>query len=113
MHPCRRFATIALVTIPALLAACANPAGVRDWNTIKEASFTQILPGRSTKADVEGLLGKPVDTWRFPALSQELWDYRYHEGGEPKILSVYFNPAGSVTQYLITIPRLYQREPLF
>ena len=100
----------AVVLAAIAVMACAGQPGVRDWMTIHEESFARIVPGQSTKEDVEALLGRPVQTSRFPNLAEEVWDYKYAANTETKNLWVYFDPAGTVKRYEIILPRLYQLD---
>ena len=98
-----------LVTLA--VTGCAGQPGVRDWMSIHEESFTGIVPGTSTRKDVEALLGKPLRAWVFPRLTEEVWDYRYAERTETKNLWVYFGADGTVKRYEMILPRLYQTGP--
>jgi outer membrane protein assembly factor BamE (lipoprotein component of BamABCDE complex) len=108
MPDLRSAAAIVLSVIA--LAGCAGQPGVRDWMTIREESFKQIIPGQSTKQDVEALLGRPVQSWRYPNLAEEVWDYKYAANTETKALWVFFDPSGTVKRYQTVLPRLYQPD---
>lgn len=60
MEATMRARFLAVVFLAALLCSCAN------WQS-------QLVPGQSTRADVESVMGRPVDERKLPDGSVELW----------------------------------------
>jgi outer membrane protein assembly factor BamE (lipoprotein component of BamABCDE complex) len=93
-------ATFVLIAASAaILAGCAWREGVRPWWTLREQNFAQITPVKSTKADVEIMVGKPLLTMVFHNLGEEVWDYRFTDGVKPHIAHVYFDMQGRMKYY--------------
>jgi len=86
---------IRLTRVPA--QAAAQPAQARDIST---ATLARIVPGRTTKGQVQTLLGKP---WRdmlhgdeeHPA--NDVWDYRGQDASGSYLLHIEFDPHDLVT----------------
>lgn len=54
------------------------------------ATFAKVRPGL-TKDEVRRMLGKPAKTQRFALKpDEEIWDWRFLDGGVPKMFSVTF-----------------------
>lgn len=88
-----------LATVLAGLGACAVDPTVKSWWTLKEESFIPVKPGMS-KAEVRKLLGKSILELAFPALGEEVWDYRYVRGTSfIYIAEVHFDARGAVKYY--------------
>lgn len=95
----RMLKIVAMATVLGALAACATDPAVKPWWTLKEASFIPIKPG-TTKDQVRSLLGKSMLETRFPALAEEVWDYRYVNGTTYLyITEVHFDDKGVVKYY--------------
>jgi outer membrane protein assembly factor BamE (lipoprotein component of BamABCDE complex) len=62
---------------------------------LKQATFDQVSPGMD-KAQLRRLLGRPATTQVFPLKQEEVWDWRYLEGQEPRVFSVTLDPNGKV-----------------
>ena len=62
---------------------------------LKPANFAQITPGLS-RAQVRRLLGLPAKTQTFELKDEEVWDWRFADGGESRIFSVTFDGQGRV-----------------
>ena len=89
----------AAVLLAVMVTACAFTDGRRDGWTIKEETFKQIVPGKSTRADIEQLFGKPHRTLVYPFNQQEGWEYPYAGPGIVNTLIVVFeseDPASRV-----------------
>lgn len=61
----------------ARLAADGRLAGLEQ--ALSEERFARIVPGSSTGADVERLIGPPWRRIEFPNLRQVAWDYRFRD----------------------------------
>jgi hypothetical protein len=95
-------ATVALTGFSAPPACCAadapSPAAV-----INPQAAAQVVPGRSTKADVHALFGEP---WRIVQFNDcgeamddqadETWEYRAHDAGGTYRLHIEFSDNGAV-----------------
>ena len=62
---------------------------------LKQATFDQVAPGMD-KAQLRRLLGRPAATQAFPLKQEEVWDWRYLDGQEPRVLSVTLDRDGKV-----------------
>lgn len=62
---------------------------------LKQASFDRVAPGMD-KAQLRRLLGRPASTQSFPLKREEVWDWRYLDGQEPRVFSVTLDPDGKV-----------------
>lgn len=59
-------------------------------------NFARVKPGQS-REDVRRLLGRPAKMVRYDLKNEEVWDWRFKEGGQvSKLFSVTFNAAGQV-----------------
>jgi len=84
-----------LTRVPA--QAAAQPAEARDFSN---ATLARVVPGRTTKAQVQTLLGKP---WRdmlhgdeeHPA--NDVWDYRGQDASGGYLVHIEFDPHDVVT----------------
>lgn len=89
----------------------SQPAGQTVWNldfnpkgqlvsreqVLTDASFTRIVTGRTTRADVLRDFGPPADIQTFPLKQQSSYMYRYvTQGGFAAAFFVNFDPAGVV-----------------
>lgn len=83
------------------LAGCAAgwKQGVRPWWTLHQENFAPIVSYKTTKAEVESLVGKPLLTMVFRNLDEEVWDYRFSDGVKPHIAHVYFDMQGRAKYY--------------
>ena len=60
-------------------------------------NFARVKPGQS-REDVRRLLGRPAKTMRYDLKNEEVWDWRFKEGGQmSKLFSVTFDATGRVT----------------
>jgi outer membrane protein assembly factor BamE (lipoprotein component of BamABCDE complex) len=63
---------------------------------VTDETIQKIQPGMS-EGDVEGLIGSPVRTMRFPLSNTVAWDYDFNDTwGYRSVFSVTFNDGGSV-----------------
>ena len=59
-------------------------------------NFARVKPGLG-REDVRRLLGRPANMARYDLKKEEVWDWRFKEGGQiSKIFSVTFDAAGLV-----------------
>ena len=89
----------------AALGGCASGdwrEGLRPWWTLNERDFAAITREK-TKADVEGMLGKPLLVETFSNLREQVWDYRLLSGTRQFGGEVHFDMEGRVT-YVVTYP---------
>ena len=67
---------------------------------LTEENFGKLRAGQTTRDDVMRLIGRPVRTFNFLRINDEVWDYRYMKGAWFMVLSVHFDSArGTVTSY--------------
>ena len=89
-----------------LLGGCAAGnwrEGMRPWYALNERDFAAISRDM-TKAEVERMLGKPLFVETFSNLREDVWDYRFLDGGVRKYAAeVHFNMEGRAT-YVVTYP---------
>jgi outer membrane protein assembly factor BamE (lipoprotein component of BamABCDE complex) len=95
----KRLSLLCSVVAAAALAACAAQEGVRPKWTLHEGDFTSITPQKTSKQDVERLVGKPLTTMVFPRLGEEVWDYRYMNGVDTYVAEVHFDMQGQTKYY--------------
>jgi hypothetical protein len=60
------------------------------------SNFAKVTPGLD-KAQVRRLLGKPAKTQFYELKKEEVWDWRFVDGGQNKSFSVTFDGSGVVT----------------
>lgn len=67
---------------------------------LTEENFGNLRAGQSTRDEVTRLIGRPVRTFNFSRINDEVWDYRYMKGAWFMLLSVHFDKAsGTVSSY--------------
>jgi hypothetical protein len=64
---------------------------------LKPANFLRIQKGWD-RAQVRRLLGLPAKTQRYALKQEEVWDWRFADGGEARLFSVTFDAEGRVTR---------------
>src|SRR4051794_27500743 len=90
-------AAITSAIVLPLLAACASTPFIATGSPgtagpRSDTAFAQVARGMS-EGEVQGLLGRPDETMRFPLSQSAAWDNRYYDpGGHPPIYSVTFGP---------------------
>ena len=99
--------TACLLLVLAALPACGTLEG---YKFIQESDLAALAPGRSTRADVQKLLGRPFNTTGAGS-RDEVWEYHYAANTESMLLWVFFDAGGTIKQVQSVLPRLYQREP--
>jgi SmpA / OmlA family len=62
---------------------------------LKDDSFARVRPGLD-KTEVRRLLGRPAKSQTFALKQEEVWDWRYLNGQQPRIFSVTFDLNGRV-----------------
>jgi len=95
----KKFGLLCSVVVSAALAGCATQEGVRPKWTLHAGDFAPITPQKTSKQDVERLVGKPFMSMVFPNLSEEVWDYRYMDGVETHVAEVHFDMQGRTKYY--------------
>ena len=85
-----------------MLAIGADGKLVAMRQVLKPATFAKIETGWD-KAQVRRLLGLPAKTQRYELKQEEIWDWRFADGGENKLFSVSFDTSGRVTSTATTI----------
>jgi outer membrane protein assembly factor BamE (lipoprotein component of BamABCDE complex) len=89
---------VAGIALALLLSGCA---AMGDGRQLGQADFDRIRTGM-THDDTLRTLGKPWDTWRFPRLQTEAWDYLHTDAwGYTALFSVIFGAQGTVTGTLV------------
>jgi hypothetical protein len=63
--------------------------------TLQPDTFAQIKPGQS-QGDVRKLLGKPAYQRHFALKNEDLWEWRWQDGQQPRLFGVTYNAQGSV-----------------
>jgi outer membrane protein assembly factor BamE (lipoprotein component of BamABCDE complex) len=79
-------------------AVAGNSDGI---GLVSERRLAEVIPGKSTKAQVESLLGKPWRVVQFndcghalPGQSDETWDYRGKDASGSYRVHIEFDDAG-------------------
>jgi hypothetical protein len=62
---------------------------------LKPANFARVATGAS-RVEVRRLLGRPAHRQVFELKNEEVWDWRFADGGESRIFSVTFDREGRV-----------------
>ena len=69
---------------------------------LTEERLATIVPGKTTKAEVRNLLGRPMDNTNYRA--GETWSWRYlRMGVSPGYMVVSFSPDGTVRERIVII----------
>lgn len=109
-----RISVLAAWLAVVVLGGCAAGnwrEGIRPWWTLNERDFAAITPEK-TRADVERMLGKPLLVETFASLREEVWDYRFLEGGVGRFAAeVHFNMDGKAT-YVVSYPDNCPQAPV-
>ena len=84
----------------AVISGCATDPAARPWWTLQETDFRGLQAGKTTKADVRARLGNPINAVVFPNQGEEVWDYRYPDGGYKMLAWVYFDTRGVYKHYV-------------
>ena len=61
-----------------------------------------IQPGVWTEEDVERTYGKPARVSRVASFDGGIWEWRYKQNNNPRILSIYVDPRGVVQRYQVS-----------
>ncbi|OWW22042.1 outer membrane protein assembly factor BamE domain-containing protein [Noviherbaspirillum denitrificans] len=83
-----------------------GPEGVRTWEftidrsgklkdyrqLLTSETFSRVQQGMS-RDEVRRLLGKPRSVAQFKLKNEEVWDWKYQEGTEPRLFNVHFDMA--------------------
>ena len=62
---------------------------------LKPANFARVTPG-TDRIEVRRLLGRPAHRQVFELKKEEVWDWRFADGGESRLFSVTFDSHGRV-----------------
>jgi outer membrane protein assembly factor BamE (lipoprotein component of BamABCDE complex) len=106
-----RLAALMLVCASASAAYGGGIAAPADGTAmVSERKLAQVTPGKSTKAQIESLLGKPWRIVQFndcgkamPGQSDETWDYRGKDASGSYRVHIEFDDAG-VAHLVAKIP---------
>jgi hypothetical protein len=64
---------------------------------LNEDNFAKVKPGM-TQLQVRAMLGRPAKMWHFDLKNEDVWDWRFKQGGnESKMFSVTFAADGKAT----------------
>ncbi len=85
-----------------MLAIGADGKLIAMRQVLKPAIMAKIETGWD-QAQVRRLLGTPAQKQKYALKSEEIWDWRFADGGENKVFSVTFDSAGRVTATATTI----------
>jgi hypothetical protein len=88
------------------IAADVSPAGRIEsvQQVLQPAEFNQAQVGTWTKNDVLVHFGRPAESKAMPGAGEEVWSYRYQDGGVwHKLYNFYFDQSG--------VLRLTQQSP--
>ena len=67
-------------------------------NVLEDSGFARVRAGVTTREDVLCLFGPPIETIRYPARRETVWDYRFRDAwGYVARFHVLFDDAGVVT----------------
>jgi outer membrane protein assembly factor BamE (lipoprotein component of BamABCDE complex) len=99
----RRCSLLFSVAAAAAFAGCATQEGMRPKWTLHEGDFASIAPQKTSKQDVERLVGRPLTSMVFRNLGEEVWDYRYMDGVMTYVAEVHFDMQGRA-KYTTTYP---------
>jgi len=61
-----------------------------------------IQPGAWTEEDVERTYGKPARVSRVASFDGGIWEWRYKQDNNPRMLSIYVDPRGVVQRYQVS-----------
>ena len=79
-----------------LITICADGKMSALRQLLTPANFARVQPGLA-KDEVRRMLGKPAKTQRFALKpDEEIWDWRFIDGGMPKVFSVTFGADAKV-----------------
>ncbi|MEN9784279.1 MAG: hypothetical protein RJA24_1622 [Pseudomonadota bacterium] len=76
---------------------------------LTEERLRQIVPGKTTEAEVRALLGTPRDTTRFS--NETAWEWRIMIGPTPGIYVVRFDAKGLTTGFNVLPDMLIDSNP--
>ena len=85
-----------------MLAIGADGKLVAMRQVLKPVNFAKVEPGWD-KAQVRRLLGTLAKTQRYALKQEEVWDWRFADGGKNKMFSVIFDTNGRVTSTATTL----------
>lgn len=92
-----------------MLAIGADGKLVAMRQVLTPTQFATIEPGWD-QVRVRRLLGRPAQTQRYALKQQEVWDWRFADGGEARMFSVAFDAGGRVVSTTITLDPKYQHS---
>jgi hypothetical protein len=73
---------------------------------LKPANFARVTQG-ADRIEVRRLLGRPAHRQVFDLKNEEVWDWRFADGGESRIFSVTFDRDGRVVATASTLDPKY------
>jgi outer membrane protein assembly factor BamE (lipoprotein component of BamABCDE complex) len=95
---------LAACLVAVFLGGCATSApqgGVRPWWTLNERDFAKITPGQS-RDDIERALGQPLLVQTFSNLREDVWNYRFADGGVRRFAAEVHFHADDGVKYVVT-----------
>lgn len=88
---------IVVLAAALLLAGCAGSAGLGAPSSRSPADHSQLVPGKTTQAEVRTTLGRPDRTLPARAERPEAWGYRFRNGwNEPRIFWLEWSANGAL-----------------
>lgn len=84
-------------------AVTVGPDGVlrRIEQRLTRANMDKLVPGATTAKDVRELFGPPfpATVGRSPLTQREVWEYKWLEVDDKRVLWVYFSPDGVLREF--------------
>lgn len=92
------------------------PAGSQVWNydfdntgrlinqdqALRYANFNQIVLGQTRQDEVMRMFGRPMRIVRVAMFDGPIWDYKFNDINNPRIISIHIDPAGVVQRIVYT-----------
>jgi len=92
------------------------PAGYQVWNydfdaggrlvqqdqALRYANFNTIVQGRTRQDEILQMFGQPMRVVRVARFDGPIWDYRFSDINNPRIISIHIDPAGVVQRIVYT-----------
>ena len=92
------------------------PAGSQVWNydfdnagrllnqdqALRYANFNLIVLGQTRQEDIMRMFGRPMRIVRVARFDGPIWDYRFNDINNPRIISIHIDPAGVVQRIVYT-----------
>lgn len=92
------------------------PAGTQVWNydfdsagrltkqdqALRYANFNLLVQGQTRQDEVMRMFGQPMRVVRVATFNGPIWDYRFNDINNPRIISIHIDPAGIVQRIVYT-----------